>query len=382
MKRTKYKFAAGVFACSAMSGLVMPLSGVYAEGTSSYFDLNAEACIIENYNLENSTSITSLEDEEFDASKLTVLNCPDKEITNLSGITLFSNLVELNVSGNADLDLKDMDFSQNKELKVIDVSGVNSDYINLSENTEVTSIIIDHDITVKTPTYIERLSDEEEYTYGMDLSELKFLDGIDFDLEEKEYPYEYDEETKTITFKHNIPDSVPVRQGEYDLFIESRSGLMVYYLETKDDAEIEVLSSQALDDKCTEYEGDYVCISTVYYGDTFDSTAVIEDLFKKAFNLGGYELTEVSIIPPTANVQLTTDEKNVKKGIVLADAEFAIDFVYELKEIEVPATGAFTIEGGTVVAATATVGIAALIIAFYASNKVIKRAKANAKFKK
>ena len=383
MKKTKNIVAASVLACSAMSGLVMPMSGVYAEGTSSFFDLNAEACIIENYNLENSTSITSLDDEEFDRTKLTVLNCPNKELTNLRGITQFPNLIELDVSGNSKLNLAEMDFSQNEKLEIINVSGVNSDSMDLSNNPEIKSITIDHDMTVKTPAYVERMSKEKEYTYGMDLSGLKFLDEIEFDLEKKEYPYEYDEENKTITFKTNIPYSVPVKMGEYDLDIEVRSGFMSYALELKDGEEVEVKDSTAIvDSNCDKIEGTYHCTNVVYTGDTFDSSAVIKDFLEKAFDLKGYILSEVNIVPPTANVKLTTDEKTVKKGEILPDAMFSIQFVYEKETIAPPDTGAFTDGGKTVVAVTATAGFVAVLIACYISSNAIKRAKAKVDFKK
>ena len=382
MKRTKNIVAASVLACSAMSGLMMPMSGVYAEGTSSFFDLNAEACIIENYNLENSTSITSLEDEEFDRTKLTILNCPDMELTNLSGITQFPNLVELNVSGNSKLNLAEMDFSQNEKLEAINVAGVNSDFIDLSANPEVRDITVDHDMTVKTITYVERMGKEKEYTYGMDLSGLKFLDEIKFDLEEKEYPYEYDEENKVITFKTNIPYSVPVMVGEYALDIEARSGIMLYSLELKGGEEVEVLDSELVDSSCKEVEEAYYCSSVVYYGDTFDSSVIAKNFIEKAFDLSGYILNEVNIVPPSANVKLSTDEKTVKKGEVLADAVFDIVFVYDKKTIDPPDTGAFTDDGQTVVAVTAAAGVVVLLIACYISSEVIKRAKAKVNFKK
>lgn len=386
MKKQKYCLAAGALFCTSVLGAFSPALQTYAAtfdnstDGSSYFDTNAQACIVENYNTENSTSITSI--EQIDVDKITTLDCSNRGIKNFRGVTLLGNLEVLNVSGNPNLNTSDLDFVIPKNLKTLNIVGsgiVDSDgevYIDISENTKLENIRTSSPLKLKTSTYIEKLNSEAEYAYGMDLSGLKFINSIEPTANE-EYPSKYDTETKTISYESKIPNSVLVEKGDYKYNILSRGGTMQSFLYFKDGDKKES-GPISVQDNCEEdKDGVISCNNTVYYGDVIDTEA-----FVKSLGLSDYALSKVEIIPPKANVDLTVNEDAVKKGIVLADADITLKYHFDIGNLAVPDTGAFTAGGPTIVATTATVAIALTGITMYVSRHATKRQKAKVHFGK
>lgn len=378
MKKQRHYLTAGALLCTSALGAFSPMLSASAFDNSvdgsSYFDINAQQCVVDGYNTENGTSITSI--EQIDPAKITTLDCSNRNISNFRGVTILTNLKTLNLAGNTSLALGE-NFLVPDSLKTLNISGVNnSDYLDISNNTNLETLIAGQYLTLKTSTYVEKLSDESEYAYGMKLEGLKFLGSNTPIIDETNYPAKYDSNTKTITYKNKIPYAVSVKVGNSTYSIQSRGGTMDSFLYFEDNEPLEIRN------KCEEAEGydgeTYIwCSNAVYYGDTIDTEAFI-----KKFNLSDYAVSKIEIVPPKANIKLDTDEETVKKGIALADANFTVKYYLDPSDLATPNTGVFTTEGATIVATTATLGIILTSLGLYVSQYVSRRQKSKIRFEK
>ena len=381
MKNKKISVAAGALLCTTALSAFSPMLSTYAFDNSadgsSYFDINAQRCVVEGYNAENGTSITNI--EQIDPEKLTTLDCSNRNISNFKGIMMLTKLESLNLSGNTKLNTDGQNFLVPASLKTLNISGVNSTYLDISNNVNLETLTVDRDVYLKTSAYIEKFNNEDEYAYGMNLSALKFLNSAVPTTTQTGYPAKYNSNTKTIAYQNNIPSVVPVKKGAHTYNILSRGGYMqsvLYFNDDKEDPQI-----QLVQENCKE-GGDsenlyYVCDNMVYYGDTIDTEILI-----KKYNLTDYVLSKVEIVPPKANIKLDTDEETVKKGIALADANFTVKYYLDPNDLATPNTGVFTTEGATIVATTATLGIILTSLGLYVSQYVSKRQKSKIRFEK
>ena len=343
-------FASALLATSALAG------NSYAEGGSSYFDLNTQACIIENYNAETGASVTAIEDVQFD--KITTLNCSNRGMTNFRGLVLLTNLEHLDVSYNSGL--YGLDFTFNPKLKTIDVRGMSNSYFDFTKNGELETITTDRSLYLTTEAYAEK-TDGQNGGYAIDLSGLKFIDATS---------------AHTVNFatKNDVPSWVSATSGGYTHQISTRGGQMYYTIYLNGDKEAESHNPYYVNNNCEQTDDGYRCNGAVYYGDTFDSDAIIDGTLSKIFNLGGYRLSKVEVVPPTANVELTTDTDTSKKGKVLADANFALSFYFDVASPAVPDTGFFTNEDGGLNVVNTLFVLAGLSIAGFVGFNVYRRA--------
>ncbi|MBQ2660517.1 hypothetical protein IJF93_00335 [Candidatus Saccharibacteria bacterium] len=357
------------------------MANTFAEGSSSYFDAAGKNCIIDNYNAEFSTSVTSI--EEVDFTKVTTLNCSNRGIVYFRGITLFPNLEKFDVSYNPSLRIWDMDFSQNTKLKEINVKGISNTYYDFSNNPNLETIGTDHSLYLKTIAYAEKIDKElngTNFQYGIDLSVLKFLDSSS---------------THEVWFpdKSSVDNTVSILSGGYTHQVDTRGGWVSYAIFLNGDTEVETHNPIYLNSNCDKNEyGYYSCNDSIYHGDIIDTDDIIANTLSKIFNLSKYELSKVEIVPPTANLELTTDTDTVKKGIALADANFTLEFNFELASdtdsssssssstASTPETGTFTADGKGLVAGVSAVSLAVIAMVAYALRYVSKRNKAKVSF--
>ena len=369
MKKQKYYIAAGALLCASALSVFSSTLDTYAFENSvdgsSYFDSNAQACIVENYNAENSTSITSIED--IDPTKITTLDCSGRDISNFKGVTILTNLKTLNVSNNPRLVTYGSNFLTPASLETINVSNTNT-FFDFSHSPSLETITTDRTLYLTTIAYAEKTEDYGDDEYAIDLSELKFLDSSS---------------AHAVSFrtKNDVPGSVSITSGGYTHQVSTRGGWASYAIYLNGNTEVETHNPIYINNNCEEdSEGYYNCNNAVYYGDIIDTDAITEDILSKVFNLSGYTLSKVEIIPPTANIKLTTNEDAVKKGMVLADANFTLKFYFDLGDLGTPDTGAFTTGSTTVVASTAAVAVVAISVVAYLSRHVTKRQKAKVHF--
>lgn len=311
-----------------------PMFSVSAVGSSSYFDNNSANCVIEAYNTENSMSVTNIADVEFD--KVKNVNCQSRGMTNFRGVVLLTNLERLNVAGNPNLNLYDMKFDYNTKLKEINLGSLNGYSLDFSKNTELEQITHTGELYLKTSAYVVK----GDNGYKMDLSGLKFIDATASLIENADYPATYDGESKIVSFDGKAGYTINMSVGGYGLFIKTRGGNMNYRVFLRGDEEVESHGSYYLQNGCeweeadNDYGGYYRCNSSVFYGDTIDTDEIIDSTLRSIFNLANYSLKEVKIVPPTANLDLTEDTDLRKKGTILTEADFQIDFYFELSDGE------------------------------------------------
>ena len=273
-------FASVLLASGSLAG------SSYAEGSSSYFELNTQACIIENYNAERGTSVTAIEDVEFD--KITTLNCSGRGMTNFHGLVLLTNLENLDISYNSNL--YSLDFSQNTKLKTINVRGMSTNWFNFEKNPDLETITSDRTLYLTTSAYAEKTDEYGDDEYAIDLSRLKFLDSSS---------------THAVSFatRDDIPSNVAITSGGYTHQISTRGGWANYAIYLNVDAEAETHNPIYINNNCEETsDGYYSCNNAVYYGDVIDTDAIVNDTLDKIFKLDGYKLTKDEIVPPKANV--------------------------------------------------------------------------------
>lgn len=388
MKNSKYYLTAGALFCSAFSGLALPMSNTFAEGASSFFDYNAQSCIIDSYNDENGTSVTKIEDVVF--ADVTILNCSNRNIVSFHGINLFPNLERLDISNNYNLQTYNMDFSQNTKLKEINIKGTQSSYFDFSANPELETIDTDRSLSLKTVAFVKRIDKtvgDTEYRYGINLADLKFVDPTS--AQEILFQDVGDVRTPMVTF------------GGYSHYVSPRGGWAEYEIYLNGDEEVETHNPIYVRNNCKAEEDYYYCNDMVYYGDTFDTEGIVNNTLAKIFNLSEYQLTKVEIVPPTANVELTVNTDVIKKGMVLADSGFTLRFYFDLATDEIspsnteavdadtstsseadassstPETGAYTAESrgasAAVIAISVVVGIVTALAAFPIIRRIINR---------
>ena len=377
MKNKKSILAAGALLCSTFAGTVSPISSVFAEGASSMFDLNAQACIINNYNATNDKSVSTIEEVNFD--DVTALNCPNYYISNIRGIVLFKNLKELNLSGNGTLDVYSLDFSQNTKLESLNLSGTNAWNLDLSHNPDLTQITVGpNTVGVTLAQGVERLDDGK---YGIKLDNYRWYssdttDPYTITIDESLTPYTLDEETNRIIFndKTKIPYAILFSNSRGNLRVNTRSGWMRYAIFLNGDEAVEPHNPFYVNNNCKEEDGYYYCDNSIYSGDTFDTEDIVENTLAKIFNLSAYKLSEVKIVPPKANIELTTDTDTVKKGVALADADFTFEFHFDL-DVKTPETGSSTSEGNGNIATISTSIIVGIVVSLYTFFFLFKRQK-------
>ncbi len=229
------------------------------------------------------------------------------------------------------------------------------------------------------------MNDDEEYAYGMDISVLKFINPIDItDTTDQDYPSIYDSTAKTITYEKAIPNYVYIATNSYTFYINSRGGYMKYAIYLNGDEEVETHNPLFVNNNCEKTSEDYyICDDAIYYGDTIDTEDIVENILAKIFNLADYTLTSVKIVPPTANLNLTTDTDTVKKGTALADAGFTLEFYFDLDEdVKTPDTGFFTANNKGLIAGISTITLSMASIIVYLSHYLVNRQKAKVKFNK
>lgn len=381
MKNKKSILAVGAITCSAL--LTPALSAVtHAEGPSSYFDWAAQECIIENYNSEFSKSVTEIDKVEL--NKIKTLNCADRDIANFRGVTLLTSLESLDISGNTKLNLEGLDFSQNTKLKSINVSGMpKQNYINLVNNDALETIITDRNLIIASPAYLAKLSDAKEYAYGMDLSKLKlFTSSTDAEpvTDDAKYPAKFDEKTKIISYKGEIPSAVGLDFGDYTIGLDTRPNILskvTLKMMDKDNT-----------DKYKEIDLDQNFVGNLYYGDAIDTDQIfakIKELYKEKYDFSKYTLAKVDINMPNKDkvLKFSANKDESKKAIINAAGE-QISLVYQLDlpSTKTPDTGVFTSENGTLVATASLATIATIGILAFVGNYVAKRSKAQVKFNK
>lgn len=408
MSSHKNKLFTGFLALAGIPALLLsPLIGAadaHAEGSSSYFGLPAAQCVIDSYNDSTSSAVTTIEEVHFD--EITALYCADRGITHFRGIVLFPNLETLDLSNNPNLAVNYMDFSQNPKLKYLNLNNSGSYWsLDLSNNPDIEYLAIrtanGNIPSVTFPNGIERLSDDEEYRYGFDLKKFKWLPGEgSYTFAINEDSYTLDSSSKKLLFKNNaIPYYTTVSYDVSTFQIYSRSGYLSYRIFLEGDEEVESHGSIYLNNNCEartdSYDGNtyYYCNNAVYYGDEFDTDDLIENTLKKIFNLDDYELSKVEIVPPTANIELTVDTDTAKKGKVLNDANFSIEFHYSLKtdsddEEEEPVapaapnTGIFVNEEGSANMANIAIALAGISIIAFIALSLTRRLSARSRARK
>lgn len=377
----------GALACSTIAGLASPIASTFAEGSTSFFDLNAKNCIIDSYNEENGTSIAAI--EEVDFSSVTELKCANRNIVNFYGITLFPNLEKLDLSNNYNLQVYNMNFSQNTKLKEINVKGTNASFFDFRNNPDLESIESDSSLYLDTIAYVEKKDkkvDGTNYQYSMDLSVLKFLDSS---------------QNQEVLFKDrdSIEGNILVTAGGHTHRIYTRGGWMNYAIYLNGDESVETHSPIYINNNCKEEVeyGGYSCNNSAYYGEAIDTNEFIANTLSKIFNLSNYRLSKVEIVPPTSNIELVNDTNTFKKGIILADANFTVKFYFDhsseyddsvpeadedtsstASSVSTPETGTVTTKMAQGVSAMATIGavfagITTSIVAYPKIKKMLNR---------
>ncbi len=375
-----------------LSGLLLSASLIpaainnnsYASGSSSFFDWKAEACVIENYNAENGTSVSSIEDVDFE--KITTLDCADRGIKNIRGLVLMKNLENL-ILFKTDFYLDDAILSALPKLKTLDIHSNSQAYFDVSHNPDLETIITNRNLYLTTSAYVEKTDDG----YGMDLSSLKFLSSSELDIDQTTYPSTYDATNKFLSFEDKVPDyyefgfkNTNFDDEEVVYHINTRSGYMRYEIFLEGDEEVETHNPFYVNHDCEKRSDDYgswySCDNSVYAGEELDTDKIIDNTLKKIFNLDDYELSEVKIVPPTANIELTKDEDTLKQGTILPEASFTLEFHFELKKPKAPDTGFFTNRDGSVNVSNVLLALAGLSISaftiIFLAHRLSKKAKA------
>lgn len=386
--KTKLKgFAAAGLALSSTIGLAVA-PNTFAEGSSSFFDANAAQCVVDSYNATSGLSVTTI--EEVDLNSVTALNCANRNITHFRGIVLFPNLTWIDLTNNTNLAVDYMDFSQNTKLKFVSLYNAGNYYsLDLSNSPDIESLYIRPiNGAMPTITLAKGVKKLDDGSYGFDLNDYKWWSNIrsheDYlykvEIDESAYPYTLDWDTNKLVFadKTKIPYSVATATPYGDYYIRTRTGYMNYRLFFEGDEEIETHNPITINNNCEARDGYgynggiyYYCNNTVYEGDEIDTNAIRTNYLDKIFNLANYELSKVEIVPPTANVELSIDTDIQKKGIILGDANFTLDFHFAIKSNDAPSTpstpdtGLFTKDDGSANVENILLSLACLsVIAF------------------
>ncbi len=345
--KTKPLFGAILTGALALGGLS---TNTFAEGSSSYFDANAAQCVVDSYNTEHSTSITTIEQVDFSA--VTMLTCRNRSITNIRGLVLMPNLIGLDLSGNNNLST--IDLSQNTELLYLYLSDTNIKRLDISNNPDIISFNPPSLMAsggLVTSAYIEK-NDDEVYGYKMDLSGLKFWRDENYtETERSDYQY-YDSMAKTVYGKEETIYSHSPVVSYKGADINPRGGQQRDYIMIQDAEESNSYS----------YFSDYFGPFTyVYKGDELDTNDEIEkfmDFQNKDYTLRfsdvyeNYKLSKIVLNDVAGDFTLLTDEETHKTGIHGTEASVNVYYYFDLKTDEdtptAPNTGFFTNEDGGV----------------------------------
>lgn len=415
MSPQKIKLIPGILSGLLLSASAIPATitpNSYAEGASSYFDLNAQQCVIDMYNADSGSSATSIEEVDFDA--ITGIECPNQNITNFRGVVLMKNLLVLDLSGNS---ISSIDLSQNKELYWLDLNDTDIAAIDLSGNNALRSVYLENnsqlrdvilpenaqlltgiyllnnpnlhyldipdlgwldDLEIDTNNMYLRTSAFAKVENGeikMDLSELHFLDAIKPRITSS-WTYvpqdwlEYNPETKIVTYNRN--GSSPM--FDYVLFDYAIAGKTSrVFIDTKGTAiglvpiidNEKVYHPQAIDDK-------------KFYGETIDSDDYLDLMDERLKDLaeGGYAdfdyanlvLTKVTLSDEFSETELeiiTDEDLRQVARINSADGNVVIKYYYETKSPKTPDTGFFTNEDGSVNVSNVLLSLAGLSISAF-----------------
>ncbi len=169
------------------------------------------ACIIRNLNLSDETENYTEETVDLDkVLAITELNCAADEgedkITNARGIERMTQLELLDLSGNS---LDRINLSKNLEMEHLDLRGNKLQELNIMENSALNELLVDESgledgsLLLMTAAYVEFDGEGDNTRLIMDLSELDFLDGADFVIEDASATY--DAETRTISWSADNP---------------------------------------------------------------------------------------------------------------------------------------------------------------------------------
>ena len=397
MLNKKGIFTIGTLMCSIFGGLSLP-TNTFADSPDNHWmvntgfsDINLFTCVLDEYEEVNNVDENYLIDAlgPNDAlpaeglAKITSLSCVNQGVTNTTGLGALPNLENLDLSNNSNL--YTIDVTANIKLKTINVSDLPVSYFDFSNNPNLESIATDRSLTLKTIAYVEKREDtylesdtSREYPYMFDLTGLKFdpLGGIVY--------------YSTID---DIPSATTTSFGGYMHQILTRGGSMHYGIYLNGDADIETHSPIFVDNNCSEKnDGNYHCNNDIYAGETFDTEQTIDTVLSKIFNLSGYKLSKVEIVPTSANIKLTLDTNTAKKGVALPEAYFTINYYFDQVEesdievpntsIKAPNTGAFTSDEKGIIVGISAAFISAIAIIFYASRYALNRERSKVRFGK
>ena len=344
---------------AALGASNLSSQNTFAEGSSSFFDANAAQCVVDSYNATTGSSVTTIEQVDFDS--VTALNCANRNITHFRGIVLFKNLERLDLTNNTSLATEFMDFSQNTKLKTLSVYNAGNYWeLDLSHNPDLEYLSVRPSNgtvpTIKFANGVENLGNDE---HGIDLSNYKWWkneSGYNVSINNTDYPYTLNREANKLIFAHNVPYSVEFTTPYGHFRVGMLYGWVDYRIFFEGDEDLATHNPVSVNNNCEPVEsGDrtyYYCNSQIYYGDEIDTDKIQTEVLNKIFNVSDYELSKIEIVPPTANIELSTDTDLVKKGIALNEATFTIDFHYALKSSsnapKTPDTGFFTKSDGSV----------------------------------
>lgn len=108
------------------------------EALKSYFsDANFRSCVLEEYNQVHATN--AITDPSIGISQLDYLDCSNKNITSLSGISLMQSLTSLYLYGN---NIQSVDLTENKQLMVLSLSDNSIASIDLSKNINLETLYL------------------------------------------------------------------------------------------------------------------------------------------------------------------------------------------------------------------------------------------------
>ncbi len=163
------------------------------------------ACVVENYNTQNSTEFTEETLDVTEALKMTELNCAgndDNKVTNARGIERMTELESLNLSGNS---IEKINLSKNEKLESADLRGNSIANLDVTNNPNLSELLIDEsglegeELIIVTSTYAEIVySEDNTSSLTMNISELGFLKNSNFTV--VGINSTYDAENGVITF--------------------------------------------------------------------------------------------------------------------------------------------------------------------------------------
>lgn len=336
------------FICLLSLSPLFSVNFAFAEGYSSYFDDAAAACIVENYNSETSSSVTSIEDVDF--SKITTLNCSNKGIGRIRSLALMPNLVSVDISGNTEM-MSAIDISENSSLESFDASGIKNLSVYGGSNEKLETLKVNDAILIgfafgkKNP----ESDDTDQKKNIVDVTALKFLSTQPWKLtEDKNYSWltntseekviEFDlsdESTEDIVGKNLMP--------VFNLYGSEDETTPLYSFKLYTD--MKIVSATAVDEDTGDFLGKASVVK--FYGDSFSTDELIDLMRKKDEKISLYSVTDVkNVFESNKPLEYTVDEKTLKEGIIGHDS-LSYEILMKSNAPAVPDTGLFTNSDGT-----------------------------------